>query len=239
MVDITKYPYFSYNQQIEPLIKPIQNLANVQFLNFNRKFHNRERFCIVAHKEHTIDWCAAEFYKHSVFETSDVEEKSAYYMWDHMPHTAQSLAIRTHNIRNHNIAHGLSIVKKYDGYCDNYVFATTPGNDQVHNFYLNNKDLLEDFVQSFDKEMASTIVWLERHKIFIPENIAGSSNPVSGLSSRQMDCALLMTEGYSAKEIGKTLSLSYRTVEDYIDVLKHKFGAKNRLHLIKLLQTHL
>jgi DNA-binding CsgD family transcriptional regulator len=236
MVDITKYPYFSYNQQIEPLARPLTNQANVHFLNFIRKYHNRERICIVVNKAHTVDWCASEFYKHSVFETPDVEEKSAFYMWDHMPHTQQSLAIRSHNIRKHNIAHGLSVVKKYDGYCDNYVFATTPGNDQVHNFYLNQKEVFEKFVQAFDKEMKSTILELENHKIFIPENISSSSKPVSGLSSRQMDCALLMTEGHTAKEIGKALSLSHRTVEDYIEVLKHKFDAKNRLHLVKKLQ---
>ncbi len=239
MVDITKHPYFSYNQQVEPLFLPIRNQANVQFLNFVRKYPNRERSCIILNKEHTVDWCASEFYRHSIFERPDTEEQSGFYMWDHVRHDNYSLSIREHNARRHNIAHGLTIIQKGEEHCDFFSFVTTPGNDQINNFYLNNKALLEDFVVSFYLEMAPTIEFLTQHKIYIPGNVSTTSIPMLSLSPRQLDCALLMTDGLTAKEIGKALALSHRTVEEYIDVLKLKFEAKNRLHLIAKLQKHI
>ncbi len=239
MVDITKYPYFSYNQEIEPLFLPIKNQADVQFLNFLRKFPNDERFAIVVHQEHMVDWHASEFYKHSAFEKSHFEEKSACYLWDHVQHTPYSLAIGEHNLRHHSLAHGFTIVKKYNGYCDFFNFSSSPQNNQINNFYVNNTQLFEDFIRDFYVKMGPTIENLYHYKILFPTSIANATNTTLSLSPRQLDCALLMTEGYTAKEIGRALSLSSRTVEEYIDNLKIKFKAKNRLHLVKRLQHYI
>lgn len=43
----------------------------------------------------------------------------------------------------------------------------------------------------------------------------------------------------SAKEIGKTLNMSYRTVEDYTEKLKLKMNAKNKIELIKIAREFL
>jgi DNA-binding CsgD family transcriptional regulator len=54
-------------------------------------------------------------------------------------------------------------------------------------------------------------------------------------NTKQSECCQLMIQGYSSREIGEIMHLSPRTVEYYINILKNKFGAKNRAHLTSFL----
>jgi DNA-binding CsgD family transcriptional regulator len=52
------------------------------------------------------------------------------------------------------------------------------------------------------------------------------------LSQRQTDCLLYLVKGMAIKEIAKTLNLSPRTIEHYLDTIKIKLNCKNRAALI-------
>lgn len=54
------------------------------------------------------------------------------------------------------------------------------------------------------------------------------------IEERDIQMLQLRAEGYSAKEIGKAVCLSGRTVEFRTDALKQLLGAKNSYHLIYL-----
>jgi DNA-binding CsgD family transcriptional regulator len=84
-----------------------------------------------------------------------------------------------------------------------------------------------------------TLLELSKHKIFVPFNTSSDESQLITLSPRQQDCAILMAQELTAKEIAKALQLSHRTVEEHIDILKTKFEAKNRVHLLGLLQKYL
>lgn len=53
------------------------------------------------------------------------------------------------------------------------------------------------------------------------------------LSQRQQECLFYLLKGNSAKQIGKLLNISNRTVEGYIDHLKVKFGCLTRQQLFE------
>ncbi len=55
-----------------------------------------------------------------------------------------------------------------------------------------------------------------------------SQNRRVTLSKRQVQCLQLLIRGKTAKEIGRDLSISYRTVEYYFDILREKFECQNR-----------
>jgi len=63
------------------------------------------------------------------------------------------------------------------------------------------------------------------HKIF--------KDDIKDLSSRQLECLFYLVKGYSAKQIGKKICLSYRTVEDYLTTAKIKLNCNNRAELIE------
>ena len=57
-------------------------------------------------------------------------------------------------------------------------------------------------------------------------------------TSREQSVIPLLLRGLTAKEIGRLLGISYRTVEEYLDVLKKKLHARNKAELIlKLLAS--
>lgn len=67
--------------------------------------------------------------------------------------------------------------------------------------------------------------------------------PLSGelegnfLSNKQLNCMIYLIEGKTAKEIGKLLHLSHRTIEGHINNLKNRFNCKSKSQLIdKLMQ---
>lgn len=56
--------------------------------------------------------------------------------------------------------------------------------------------------------------------------------PVVALTPREREVAILTCQGFSAKEIGATLSLSYRTIEAHRARLMEKFGARKLPELV-------
>lgn len=237
MVDLTRHPFFSYDDIINKLDEPLKRQANIGLAWFGRKTSDEKKVLISPYRDHVLDYHSREFYKFGLFERPQKAYESGFSMWDHLP--CDPHRIYEHTRRVHGLAHGLTIVKQYEDHTDLFLFATKPGNSQVNNFYLNEKEQFHTFIEKFYETMEPAIQGLEKYKIFIPYNTNFYKGPVASLSPRQLDCALLMTEGYTAKEIGKALALSHRTVEEYIDVLKLKFEAKNRLHLVHKLQKHL
>lgn len=59
-----------------------------------------------------------------------------------------------------------------------------------------------------------------------------SERPVVGLSPREREVAILTARGFSAKEIGRQLELSYRTVETHRARLLEKFDARKLPELV-------
>ncbi len=235
MVDTTQKPYYCYNDAIDLLLKPIQSLADVRLLGFGRVFPNRERFMICYEKEWSIDFYNRKLYRYGLYEKPIHELVSAFNMWDHLPYSPPEIYIHTR--KTFDIAHGLTIVQQHGDYCDNFVFASRPGNNQINNFYLNQKDLFTEFTKVFYETMVKEIVDLENHKIIMPNMINLNPNPISILSPRQRECALLLAAGDQTKEIARKLVVSPRTVEYHLDALREKFQVNNRIQLVYSLKN--
>lgn len=56
-------------------------------------------------------------------------------------------------------------------------------------------------------------------------------------TSREQSVIPLLLRGLTAKEIGRLLGISYRTVEEYLEVLKKKLHVRNKAELILKLLT--
>ena len=79
-------------------------------------------------------------------------------------------------------------------------------------------------------------------KVSVPANLfavnpAAGDNKANyaytfGLTERQIECLFNLVKGMTIKQIAKTLSLSPRTVEHYLDTIKQKLNCESRVELI-------
>lgn len=237
MIDLSQAPCFSFNHLIDALLVPIRAQADIRTVIFSRRFLNQEKIIIATNKDTTLDYFAKEFYRYGLFEKDSKIYQSGFHMWDHLLFDPNGIYryMRT----KHSVAHGLTIVQQHGDYCDFFVFTSAPNNPQINNFYLNHKDLFTRFIADFYNSIAPEMPELLRHKIFVPANTCQSKHDLITLSPRQEECAHLMLDGLTTKEIARSLNLSPRTVQEYIDLMKVKFDARNRLHLQTLLQKYL
>ena len=143
----------------------------------------------------------------------------------------------------------LDLYRYNEDYVTIFNFSGSRSNEEMINFYMNNIQSLEIFAHYFEGQI-SKLIETEQDKMFI--NIGPCLNKVVlqeneevdlipaemkrvsqafqvnnqefSFSQRQIQCLALILKGCTAKEIGKALSLSYRTVETYLILIKRKFG---------------
>ncbi len=60
---------------------------------------------------------------------------------------------------------------------------------------------------------------------------ARSKSPVDGLSNRELQVIRLIGSGHSTRNIAQKLGISIKTIETYVDHLKHKLGLISRVAL--------
>lgn len=168
-------------------------------------------------------------------------------------------------IRYFGCGNGITICLKREYYDEIYCFYSDANNDMINRFYLNNIDLLKKFCEYFTKKAESIIVKGMKQKLHTPDlylkkpslkepellydyskiesfaeivdirdsNMVRLSN--IKFTRREIDCIKWYAEGKSAKEVGKILQLSNRTVEKHLDNAKKKVNCNNLRELTFIL----
>ncbi|MBY0281440.1 MAG: helix-turn-helix transcriptional regulator [Alphaproteobacteria bacterium] len=157
-----------------------------------------------------------------------------------------------------NIWNGFNIYEKEGTSTVTYAFATTPLNEEMINFYINNLNVLREFIFYFKRKAANIIDTSDPSKLIVSKNKNPTFNIDSRFvknfslksnlqtfsfkgkllnitfSNRETACLYQLTTGKTSKEIGKLLGISPRTVESYINNVKEKTGYRNKSELIKM-----
>jgi DNA-binding CsgD family transcriptional regulator len=237
LVDFSQKPYFHYGDILNLLMNSIQSQADVRFHSLIRIFSNGERFLVSNNKEESVGYMENRLYRYGVYEknrkTNHRNVSSCFRMWDYLLYSPPE--IFQYRSQKFNMAHGLTIIQQHGRYCDFFGFSTRPGNNQINNFYLDQKELFTKFVEDFYVEMRDKLTDLSNHTFRLPEGTQFVEHYLLTLSPRQQECAKLLAEGFNTKEIAQQLYLSPRTVETHIDILKDKFKARNRVQLMGML----
>lgn len=147
---------------------------------------------------------------------------------------------------------GVSIYKQRPQYCEIFCFYGKSDNDQLNKILLQSFLLLEKFMKYFTENMESEIrqayhqndflpvpqeylhsnwkVLPEDHEKLFLQALDTRKQPL--LSPRELECISVCAVGKTAKEIGREINLSPRTVETYLANAKQKLGCKNVRELI-------
>lgn len=152
----------------------------------------------------------------------------------------------------------LTVNKTHEG-VEAFCFYTSTHNPQIYNFYVNERVLLQTFMEYFKQEMTKELLSMQRNpanllsakkELFFPKetkNILTSTQrgqflkamgkEVEGLlslklTSREKDTLFLLKTGKTAQEIAKSLFISKRTIEKYIEHIKFKLQCERRSEII-------
>lgn len=161
------------------------------------------------------------------------ERKDNYYLWTpkYWPEMLIDAAV------NFDTANGITYAERGEGYVDFFGFGAKANNISILNFYINHLDLLKNYSHDFRDKAAALISLYEKDKIIMgaesPAKIASYSPiPSHNLSSRQLQCANLLMQGKTYKEVASVLDISVRTVETHFETLRIKLSCRNKSELI-------
>lgn len=190
---------------------------------------------------------------YSYVNTDILDPTSYFFLWEeNLPIKPVSLIKNEFKVHN-----GLTLVERGTTYYDMWGFGTPANNKQAISFYINNIDVLRNFINAFKHDQKLLLNKLESQPINVakpqqdknlklmllePNNfnnrIAVSFNQRNGyITTQEYACISKLPLGYSSKQIGAILKISPRTVEEYFRRVKIRLGCKSKLDLIQLLSS--
>jgi LuxR family quorum-sensing system transcriptional regulator SolR len=146
-----------------------------------------------------------------------------------------------------NVGNGITIEEKNtrSAFKEIFYFVSTPHNNAINNFYLNNLDILKKFTFLFKDKAEKLIHQYESDRLPIPKEYLPppKKNPFSDqdaqdhffterhfisrdlyLTKREIECVSWVVKGKSSAEMSEILGISKRTVECHLDNVKKKLG---------------
>ena len=170
-----------------------------------------------------------------------------------------------HNLRDYfSYDHGVLIVKQHKDYAEWYTFATSKDKPQMLSYYLNHFEELIQFILYFKHKASHLLKKAEgadfpmpppeyklvnnlgaNEVLFSQEGVWQNANKhfilfgdtCAELTPREKDCLQYLRQGFSAKLIARELSISPRTVEDYVRNIYQKLDCHSKAELLQKLKN--
>ncbi|MBS0286564.1 MAG: helix-turn-helix domain-containing protein [Proteobacteria bacterium] len=165
-------------------------------------------------------------------------DKNTYtFLWEpNLPEEPVRLA------REFNIAHGFTFVERHSDYYYMMGFAAPVTHHRAMDAYFNSLNDMHTFIQEFKHNQRKLINELDNNRICVPksrqdcnlEKMLLTSNK-HHLTPQERASIQGLAQGKSYKEIAITLGISHRTVETYLNRVRHRFNLHHKKELISLL----
>lgn len=251
---------FTSCEEIQKICEPFFLQTHLSYYNYVRVYDDGSRICLSNNKP-WMEFVFGNHSQFKItFEEKPEHGQSRYVIWDNVEGiNDDSLMVKARE--EFDIAHGFTIITSYTGYVEFQYFGTTKQNHHLNNFYINNLDALHNFGMFFRDKAESIIeaaerekIKLEGHEFFWLTKEEGTGNYVrvqyltdkneveryylNGdlkniyLTKREAQCLTALIDGFTAKEIGKLLGISYRTVQNYLEDVKQKLSCHTRSSLV-------
>lgn len=259
----SKHIAVTLSDDVNAICKPLRDYFNIDCFFFQRDFCNVETGIQEAIAPLCSNATAAEFTACDYVDTEAVpmhlHRQSHYYLNE--SHYPKWVAAMKENCNLHSFI--TKSEKVNDNTWDRFVFATSSPDPKYQDFYLNNRELLDNFVLYF-KDKAKKFIELATNRV-VPsgsaavviddEEIASEADKTSflvattpkqyylldstgrsvAIPAGEMKCLLLLARGRSAKEIAQTLMISPRTLETNLLRSKNRLGCYTKKELLDIM----
>lgn len=246
---LINHPSFTETEEIKSICKPLEMFNISTFAN--ARINSANEFSSICNYPDCLT-----HYLEQEYHMADISAKNAeldigpYLMWDLTTARGKTQEM-LNSAAEFDYKHIFTIIKQRQNHTDYYHFGTHINSPAINQWYINNIDKLELFIDYFNNKLSMSKELHHAHEITFPvispeqcqiEAIDDSTKlhntefikeiTCDYLSPRQYQCIELLIKGYSAKQIAIELDISYRTVEDHINSIKIKLQAQNKADLI-------
>jgi len=237
---------------IKTTAAPLESVG-IHHFSHVRLYADNSVMLLTEHPEFSELYVREKFYEIALAGDYD-QYQPGYFLWNSISDQTIFKAFEQSN----GFANGFSIFKRNEDYCDAFHFCAEKENKEIDLFYLNNIDLLEQFVGYYRDKASDIIQGAENHRYVYPETRNDNSEFVSlydinpnslqqllmlhksslgfsdhlNLTKRQQQALEFLVKGYSTKEIARELGISFRTVEKYVAQLMGKFSVHSAKKLV-------
>lgn len=169
---------------------------------------------------------------------------------------------------NHGYWNGLTILQKKEDSIRGWEMLGDVNSPNINDVYREHSEALIDFIRYFDSRFNKLLLFKKNLPQFIKRvdwhnilNYSSNNNEIKIesfyrelnskktqvlnankeliiLTRREIECLRYLSLGKTQKEIGSILDISQRTIESYLNKVKHKACVSNKSKLIDLYNTH-
>lgn len=145
--------------------------------------------------------------------------------------------------REFNITSGFTFVERHKDYYYMFGFGAPETNHRAIDNYFNSLNSMHDFLQQFQGQQQKLINELDKFRFHVSkerqdcnlEKMLLSASQEPHLTPQELACIKGLAKGLSCKDIAKSLNISHRTVETYLNRVRQRFNLQYKKELIALL----
>lgn len=242
-LDFETTPFLNNVYEINQIIEPLSNHFGLDWFTYHKTFADGGQIRLCNNPKWYKHYLSNRLYLESIFELSADKYQSSYFLWS----TIASHERIIQEASKFGIYQGVTIVNKIGDDCEFYFLGMSSSNQLLYrNLVLNINQLLK-FIPYFNTKAENIIRAVSISKTISNDMRLNSTNFGSvssfnkidyiidlydiNITNREKDISLQLINNKTSKQIALSLGLSYRTVEQYIDNLKNKFGVFSKQDL--------
>lgn len=246
---------------IRDICQPLLEHFNIDYFHYFRTYNNGGCISLSTHPDF-IEHRFKKKFQNGVLVAPNDRADVTYTLWDLIDKNKTDIFIEAQ--QHFSIQHGITFIKKIEDCFEFVHYGVTIDDPYINHFYINQSQLLLDFIGFFKDRGQKLIAKCEADKITVPRSneknlyidknpyldndriqsfreqiqnhgvIVDKDNEHLKLSSREYNIAKKYLQGYSAKMTAKELFISHRTVEKVISNVYLKLKCENKYEMFDI-----
>jgi len=237
---------------IDEITKPL-NLIGLYHFSYDRVYSDDSHLRLCNMGAWLETFYRKKLYEGSIFEINPKLFQNGYILWVWLKkEPVYTVAAQ------YDIDHGIGIIQRYKFYTDFFHFGSKCNNYISPQDMCSKLSYLNKFILYFKDKAKDIIKTAEAQRFILPFNLLKSKQnntihvenscdeekflnqintsrfylegmtSTSHLTKREVSILKYLLEGYTAKQIACSIKISFRTVENYINILKIKLQCDSR-----------
>lgn len=237
-----KLPLVTHTQSVLSLCSPLNAQFGINHFGYGKLYDDKSVALLTTHPSLCEIFIKKKLYEKAYIGTPR-NYLPGYYIVDLINDDALNVVVNAAK-EACQLGHYFIIVKPSNNCCEFFYFAADSKDESINLKYLNNIEVFEKFITHFKTVMHKEIHQAENNRILYPstacdksiiENANWSkcmtSTEFSILTPREREILLAYKQELSSKSVGRTLNISYRTVEKHLENIRYKTGCNKILEL--------